>query len=215
MATRLEAKRLPHLKNVEAGRSKWDPVYTSIYEVAFQAPTGLTNPNFETVSSDDFKLETYNPGDLALLTEQVKKVTGLDNLHKTPGVSSQKFYGVDVSYLQSNPENTYIEFSIEFNLNMRNNIDVYVFEVFRNWLKCNYDIESGVRMLKSDYTADFFTINEAARNGMIWRRTTIKDVILTGVTGLDELNYGNKDAANLTCSFRGDYWNQMTKNLIV
>ena len=50
------------------------------------------------------------------------------------------------------------------------------------------------------------TIAEGNRNGDVWRSYEFKDVMLTGVTGLDDLDYTSNDARQLTCVFRSDYW---------
>ena len=75
---------LPHIKNTQAGNNYYDPMHSSIYEVYFTLPTAIQS---------DFK------DDEAILTEQVFSVAGLDALQKTVQAGSQKFFGVDVSFV--------------------------------------------------------------------------------------------------------------------
>ena len=60
-------------------------MHSAIFEVYFTLPVAI---------QDKFK------DDEAILTEQVVSVSGLDALQKTPQAGSQKFFGVDVSFLE-------------------------------------------------------------------------------------------------------------------
>ena len=75
---------LPHIRNVQSGINKYDPMHSAMYEVYFTLPEAIQS---------QFK------DDEAVLTEQVTEVSGLDALQKTVGAGSQKFMGVDVSFL--------------------------------------------------------------------------------------------------------------------
>lgn len=183
---------LPHIKNVQAGENKWDPVHKSIFEIAFTLPPSL----------GDFNNEEY----ITLLGEQVTKVSGLDALQKMPKAGTQKFWGVDVSFLEPTLESTRAEFTCEFNLNLRNRTDNYILSVFKAWQKLSYDLADGTRTLKQDYCAATFTINIANRTGEIWRTVKFYDVMIHEMSGLDELDFTDKSAAKLTCKFVSDYW---------
>lgn len=183
---------LPHIRSVKSGFNKWDPVHRSIFEVSFTLPPLLQG---------DYFMEA-NP----ILSQQVQSVSGLDALQKTTTAGTQKFYGVDVSYLNPTLESTYADLTIVFNLNLRNVTDNFVLKVFKAWENLSYDLADGTRSIKSDYCAASMAIAEANRNGDVWRSYEFKDVMLTGVSGLNELNYTNNEAAALTCTFRSDYW---------
>ena len=184
---------LPHIRNVESGINKYDPMHSAMYEVYFTLPDA---------NQSQFK------SDEAVLTEQVTEVSGLDALQKTVGAGSQKFLGVDVSFLNPVLDNTYAELTINLNLNIRNATDAFVLKVFKAWEKLGYDLSDGTRTLKADYCADNLRIAEANRDGTIWRSYIFHDVLLTGVTGLDSLNYTSNDARVLTVTFRADYWDE-------
>ena len=182
---------LPHIKNMAAGINKWDPVHKSIFEVHFTLPEAIASEFTE---------------DTALLTTQVFSVSGLDALQKTTAAGEQKFYGVTVSFLNPTVDTTAADLTIVFNLNLRNVTDNYVLKIFRAWAKLSYDLSDGTRVIKADYISDNLRVAEANRNGEVWRSYVFHHVMLTGVTGLEGLDYTSNDAVQLTCTFRADFW---------
>lgn len=222
---------LPHITNVQAGRNLWDPMHESIFEIVFSMPYVLTSAQYAsnygqaplgTQGQARLTAEQYANGNSnaipaaendpysIVLTTQVTEVSGLDALQKTVAAGEQKFLGASVSFLNPVHDNTYIEFQVSLNLNIRNTTDAYVLRTFKAWSRVGYDLMSGVRTLKSEYVAPFMKILEANRNGVIWREVSLKDVMLVGLTGLDTLNYTSMEARKLQCTFRSDYW---TENL--
>lgn len=184
---------LPHIQNVAAGRNKYDPVHSSIYEVYITLPAALQQIG-------QFK------EDEVLLTEQVTTVQGLDVLQKTTETGEQNFLGATVSYLNPVLDSTAADITIEFNLNLRNVTDNYVLKIFRAWENLSYDLSTGARGIKTDYIVDDLRISEATRNGTVWRSYVFHHVMLKGVTGLDGLDYTSSEARRLQCTFRADWW---------
>jgi len=182
---------LPHIKNMTSGINKYDPVHKAIYEVYFTLPDAIRG---------QFTKEE------AILTEQVTNVSGLDILQKTTPPSEQKFYGVTVSYLNPVLDQTAADLTITFNLNLRNVTDNFVLKLFMAWANISYDKSDGSRGIKTDYITDTLRIAEANRNGEIWRSYIFHHVMLTGVTGLEDLDYNANEARQLVCTFRADYW---------
>ena len=165
---------LPHIKNIQSGINKYDPVHKSIYEVYFTLPAPI-----QSIFSQDE----------VILTEQVTTVSGLDALQKTTPAGEQKFYGVTVSYLNPVLDTTAADI-----------------KVFKAWENLSYDLSDGTRSIKQGYISDNLRIAEANRDGSIWRSYIFHHIMLTGVTGLDDLDYQSNDARQLTCTFRCDYW---------
>lgn len=189
----------PHIQAIKAGNSLdlYDPVHNSIFEVTFELPAAVTAAGFDS---------EY----IRLLQEHVTEVSGLDALQKTPGAGSQKFMGVDVSYLNPYLDNTYADITITFNLNLRNNTDNYILKLFKAWATICYDLHGHVaRGLKADYVCKEVTIAVANRDGSVWKNVEFFDVFITAITGLDTLSYGNNDAATLQVTFRSDYWKEV------
>ena len=188
---------LPNIRNVEAGNKNYDPMHGSIFEVAFSVPAAI---------------QAKVQKDVAILSEQVTTVSGLDALQKTTAAGQQKFLGVDVSYLNPTLDNTYAEITVELNLNLRNVTDAYVFRVFKEWQKVNYDLATGERVLMKDYIAPFLSIKEANRDGTVWRAVKFAKVMMTSVSGLDALDYTNNEARKLSVVFRTDMWDEQLAN---
>lgn len=186
------SNNLPHIRSIAAGINKYDPVHRSIFEVYFKLPETIAGMFQE---------------DSLLLTQQVTKVGGLDVLQKTTAAGEQKFFGVTVSYLQPTLDTTAAEITMTLNLNLRQSVDNYVLRIFKAWENLSYDLSDGTRGIKSDYISDSIQVAEANRNGDVWRSYEFKHVMLTGVSGLGDLDYSNNDAASLEVAFRADYWN--------
>ena len=197
MATQLS--HLPHIKNVKAGMGRWDPMHQSIFEIAFTVPGALADAGF-------------TGEELEILTQQVVSVSGLDALQKVAGASSQKFLGVDVSFLNPTLESTTAELTVVFNLNLRDVTDAYVLRLFKEWGRLSYDIGNGHRSLKQDYICETMHVSEANRDGTVWREVIFKDVFITGLSGLDTLDYSSSEARQLTVTFRADYWEEKTEH---
>ena len=186
-----QLSHLPHLKNMESGNNKWDPVNNAVYEMYFTLPDAIRSEFAE---------------DEIILTNQVTEVSGLDALQHTTGVGSQKFHGVDVSYHNPMMDTTVADVTVTLNLNLRNVTDNFVLKVFRAWENLNYNLADGTRTLLKDYSSDSLRIAIANRDGEIWRSIVFERVLLTGVSGLDALNYNDNEAAKLQVTFRCDIW---------
>lgn len=183
----------PHIRNTKAGLGKWDPMHNSIFEVLFKVPKSITG---------------VNAADVTILTQHVTTVSGLDVLQKTTTAGEQKFLGATVSYLNPVLDTTAADITIEFNLSMRDASDAFILKIFKEWSKLGYDLQTGLRRLKADYVADTLIVNEANRDGTVWRNVKFYNVMLTGVTGIDGLDYTGNEARKITCTFRSDYWDE-------
>ena len=186
---------LPHITNSKAGVNKWDPVHKNLFEVYFTLPEALRSQFAQ---------------DEAILTEHVLKVDGLANLNKVPAVSQQRFMGTDRSYIQSGLDQTRVEFTIEFNLNLRNGIDNYIYKLLKAWGKLGYDISTGEKVLKKDYCADWMRIVVANRVGDIYQDIVLKDVMMNkgpedAASGFD---YESRETFNVTVGFVSDWWDE-------
>ena len=142
---------LPHITNSEAGRNLYDPYHNCLFEVYFTLPAAI---------------RAQFGQDEALLTEHVVKIDGLDALDKGPEASvEQKFQGTTRTYLAPKMDNTSAELTVEFNLNLRNGVDNYIYKVFKAWKNLNYDLETGTIVLKKDYVAEWMRVCVANRAG--------------------------------------------------
>lgn len=186
---------LPHITNSEAGRNLYDPYHNCLFEVYFTLPAAI---------------RAQFGQDEALLTEHVVKIDGLDALDKGPEASvEQKFQGTTRTYLAPKMDNTSAELTVEFNLNLRNGVDNYIYKVFKAWKNLNYDLETGTIVLKKDYVAEWMRVCVANRAGDVIKEVIFKDIMLSGnVDGLGSLDYSNNEAVNITVKFKSDWWKE-------
>lgn len=186
---------LPHITNSEAGRNLYDPYHNCLFEVYFTLPAAI---------------RAQFGQDEALLTEHVVKIDGLENLDKGPEASvEQKFQGTTRTYLAPKLDNTSAELTVEFNLNLRNGVDNYIYKVFKAWKNLNYDLETGTIVLKKDYVAEWMRVCVANRAGDVIKEVIFKDIMLSGnVDGLGSLDYSSNDPVNITVKFKSDWWKE-------
>lgn len=184
---------LPHHQNTASGANRYDPMHDAIFEFYFTLPDAL---------QAEFKKDEET------ITEQITNVSGLDALQKTVQAGSQKFFGVDVSFLNPTLDTTYAEFTVEMNLNIRNHTDAWLLKIFKAWAALGYNLADGTRTLMVDYVSESVRVAEANRNGEIWRSYIFHKVMLTGVSGLDTLNYTDNEPRKLQLTFRSDYWDE-------
>lgn len=186
---------LPHITNSEAGRNRFDPVHVNIFEVKFTVPEILR----EQFGKDEF-----------LLTEHALKISGLDALDRAPGVGTQKFMGTDRSYIMPKLDATCADLELEFTLNLRNDVDNYIYKLWRAWAALGYNQDTGERKLKREYCADWLLVSIANRAGNIYREIIFKDVMMADAltSGQGELNYETGEAVNMSVKLRSDWWKE-------
>jgi hypothetical protein len=182
---------LPHIKNSTAGVNRQDPVYKNKFEVYFTIPEAL---------------QAEFGKDVAVLTEQIQKISGMGSLDKGVETGEQKFMGTTRTYLNSAHDNTSHEISVEIALNFRNRTDNYIYRLFRAWNSLGYNLSTGETTIKQEYVADYMRVVVGNRAGDIWRDVTYKDIIMFGgIEGLDELDYSSNDVVNITVKFKSDW----------
>jgi hypothetical protein len=185
---------LPHITNSMAGREKYDVLYKNIFEVLFTLPTAL---------------QGQFGSDTALISEHVLSIEGLDALDKAPEAGTiQKFMGTTRTYLNAVVDDTSADITVKLSLNLRNAVDNYIYKIFRAWNKLNYDIATGEKSLKKDYTADFLQISVGNRAGDIYRQVIFKDIILYSVNGgMGSLDYSEGSTPmEMEIKFKSDWW---------
>lgn len=186
---------LPHITNSAAGVNKYDIVTKNIFEVYFTLPQGLEG--------------TFSK-DVPLLTQHVTKISGLDALDKAPTTVVQKFMGTDRSYIQPKLDSTRAEITVEFTLNLRDKTDNYIYKVFKAWKNLGYNIATGERNLKADYTAEFLKILVGNPAGDVYREIVFKDVMIAdSIGGMGEYDYESADPVAIEVKFVSDWWDEI------
>lgn len=191
-----QVSHFPHINNIKAAYERWDPMHNSIFEVDFTVPYVMQGE--------------FDQDSLLVLSQQVVSVNGLDGLQKPLTMYTMKYLGVDVAFFNPMLDNTGIDFDITFNLNLRNVSDAYVYKLFKQWLRLIYNMATGVVPLIAQAKAESMTILEANRDGTVWRQVVLKNVVITGMQGMNNLDYNSTEPRQLNVNFHADFWDETT-----
>lgn len=189
---------LSHFSNSRVSMSNWEPIYQNLWNVQIQLPAGL--------GADE---ETSN-----ILLEGIKKVDGL-NTTKAIAAMTQNYKSSDRSFAGSGPDNTYIDVTLDFEINlMRNNDNTPTMtqvKTLRKWCDLVYDPLTSRMGLKQDYIAPqvVITLHDKALNPF-WQ-WTLYNVFPTTPINPPSLDYSQKSEAYKITGFtlRCDYWNEV------
>ena len=191
---------LPHFKNSTAGPARYEPVYLNQFEVIIIAPPAVSG-----------KLGfTQN-----LTLEHVKTVGPLPELagNAAGQLVTQRYKFAERAYAAPRPQTTLHKFTIDFELNLNNTNDNYIYNAFRAWADLIYNPMTGQQGLKVDYagtTADAASVQVTMfnRTGAIFREFVFSPVFLDTTkfneTTLDYSLDGSAGIASLTVPFIAD-----------
>jgi hypothetical protein len=127
---------LPHYSNSVASTNNYEPIFLNQFEVIITPPAIITQ-------------------NVNLLVEHVKSIKGLPEL--TPsGVVKQFFKFASRSYAQAKPTQTDAQLTIEFEVNLNENNDAYVYNILRKWADLVFDPLTGKQGLKKDYVGEVY-----------------------------------------------------------
>ena len=183
--------KLPHYTNSTAAVNKWEPVYTSLFEVTIIPPPSISGG--------------------PILLEHVNKITGLDTeLGEEETV--QKFKFAKRSFLQAVPTDTVVTLGISFSLNLNDNLQNYVYNTLRDWKRLGYNPLTGEQGLKKDYAGGKIIVTQTNRVGDIHMQRIFHDVFIIGnLPTITDLDYENGEAFAMDdVQFRSDYWTEIS-----
>lgn len=191
---------LPHFKNSTAGPARYEPVYLNQFEVIITPPPAI-------------KGKAGFASNLTL--EHVKKVGPLPELAGNAGgaIITQKYKFAERAYAAAKPTTTLHKFTIEFELNLNETNDNYIYNAFRAWADVIYNPMTGQQGLKVDYagtSADAASVQITMfnRTGAIFREFVFSPVFLDTTkfneTTLDYSSEGANSIASLTVPFIAD-----------
>ena len=114
---------------------------------------------------------------VAILDEMILDIQGLD-VDKLPNTVEQKSRGVSREFI-----GTIIDTKREITIKFEANVDpstgeIYPYAMFRDWSKLEYDAETGLQTLKSEYVGSL-VIDVNDLKGRVLRKTEPKIVFLT------------------------------------
>ena len=179
---------LPHYRNSKAAMNKFEPVYNAQFEITLQPPAAVS--------------------DWSLVMEQVLKVGGVE-VNKQPAVVEQKYKSAKRSFAGGMVDDTTIDVSLDFEVNLNDANSMYVYKALRKWCDLIYDPLTGRMGLKKDYTGGPMIINYFNKNGDIFRQIKIPTCFPTSPITPIESDFGNNDIYRITgFTLRCDYWEE-------
>lgn len=194
---------LPHFKTSRVSMEMYEPVYLNLFTVEFQLPKGLTGTGG--ISDDDKNL----------LLEGVQNVKGLDT-NKNPGTANLQHYKfADRSFAASGTDKTYIDVTIDFEINVRGSAtgapDMYTLKILRRWNDLIWDPITGRQGLKVNYVAPTVTVTMHDKANQPFWQWTLYNVFPTTNLTMPDLDYSKKtDLYKVTgYTLRCDYWDEV------
>lgn len=189
---------LSHFRNSRISMSNYEPIYTNLWTVEISLPAGLGTDAEE----------------VNLLLEGVKKVGGL-NTSKAIGAMTQNYKSSDRSFAGAGPDNTYIDVTLDFDVNLmrdsKGSPTMSQVRLLRKWTDLVYDPLTGRMGLKQDYVAPqvVITLHDKALNPF-WQWTLYNVFPTTSITE-PNLDYSQKSEPYRVTGFtlRCDYWNEV------
>lgn len=139
---------LSHYNNSTAAVNNYEPVYLNQFDVIITPPTSITQ-------------------NINLLVEHVKSITGLPELTPT-GTVKQYYKFASRSYASAKPEQTDAQLKIEFEVNLNEDNDAYIYNILRKWADLVYNPLTGRQGLKNDYVGQVY-VAQSNKNGDIFR----------------------------------------------
>ena len=189
---------LSHFKSSRVSMDLMEPIYLNIFTVQIALPSGIGATEQET----------------NLLLEGVQKVGGLDT-NKNPGAVTQNYKYAQRSFAGSRPENTYIDLTLDFEVNLQysangGNPGYTVLKTLRKWSDLIYDPLTGRTGLKKDYIAPNATITLQDRAGNPHRQWIAYNLFPITNISVPELDYMSQDLYKITgYALRADYFSEI------
>jgi len=179
---------LPHYRNSKAAMQKFEPVYNAQFEVLLTPPAAVTG--------------------WTLVMENVIKVGGIE-VNKVPAVVEQKYKSAKRSFAGGIVDDTSINITLDFEVNLDDSNSAYVYKALRKWCDLIYDPLTGRMGLKKDYTGGPLIINYFNKAGDIFRQVKAPVVFPTTPITPIESDFTNNDIYRISgFTLRADYWEE-------
>ena len=174
---------LPHFDNSRASTEYYEPVFLNQFEVIITPPSTITE-------------------NVDILVEQVKSIQGLPELTGVKTVE-QFFKFAKRTYAEGKPPKTDAQLKIEFEVNLNEENDAYVYNTMRAWADLTFDPLNGRQGLKRDYVGQIYVaIFNKAQD--IYREFRFTPAYLTDSLSVWNLDYAKNDIYKLTANFQCD-----------
>ncbi len=179
-------KNLPHYNSrKEAGLGKEEVVYKNNFVATIIPPAGIGNSD--------------------LLTAQVTSISG-NKVSPSNAPVTQTYRGAERSYANGKLDQTFLDITLNFNLNLNESNQLYIYNQLLDWAYRVHNPETGQRSIKRDYIGQIIT-EQFDRAGNIFHRVFYYDCFPTSGLNALEGDYSSGDIINLEgVVFRTDAW---------
>lgn len=178
----------PAHKGIITSQRLFEPVHKNLFEISFVLPAIL-----QAQGRDPYlMLENATSIDIGNLTPEVAYTT-------------QQFkYSTRV--FMNTPTQTHTDFDINFNVNIADAGDVFVYNTLRAWYDLVWDSQNGTLMYKRDIVGTII-VNHHDRKGYVIRRVTYNNCMPQVITDFTSLNFSESDILEtINCKWVSDYW---------
>lgn len=178
---------LPHWDNSQAARNYYEPIFQNQFEVIITPPAAITD-------------------NVDLLVEQVLSVKGLPEFF-TEGTTTQAYKFAKRAFAKATPNDTLANITIEFEVNLNESNNMYVYNTLRGWSDLIYDPATGRQGLKKDYIGEIYVaiFNKA---GDIFRDFKFQPAFISKPFNAIDLDYNTDNIYKLSASFVADRTNE-------
>lgn len=176
---------LSHVQNSEAGKNNYEAHVDSLFRVTFIPPAGVRSSE--------------------LLTEQCKKATGWK--FPSPEHTSQKF--MQASRIQASTEVENLqEIETDFELNLNNALQNYVYDTIQDWKMKIYNPFTGERGLKKDFLGKLVIESFAANGDIYWTRTLHNVMPVGPLDTIGQNDYSTAEPVVLSVKWVAEYFTE-------
>lgn len=161
-----------HFKNSRVNLSQDEPVYLSLWIARFVLPAPLRA-----------KYGTE------LLTEQIKKVSGLST-DKLPDKVSQNYRNTTREFMGAVVDTT-ISINTAFEVNVDANGIMYPLNIIKDWCALIWDPQTAAQTLKRDYSGQL-TLESHSKDGRVLRRYQAGTIFPTTPPAAFDFEYMNE-----------------------
>jgi hypothetical protein len=167
---------------------KFEPVYNAQFEILLTPPAAVTG--------------------WTLVMENVIKVGGIE-VNKQPSPVIQKYKSATRSFAGGIVEDTSINITLDFEVNLDDSNSAYVYKALRKWCDLIYDPLTGRMGLKKDYSGGPLIINYFNKAGDIFRQVKAPVVFPTTPITPIESDFTNNEIYRISgFTLRADYFEE-------
>jgi hypothetical protein len=179
---------LPHFDNSTAATNYYEPIFLNQFEVIINLPSVIQGTND------------------ALLVEHVTDITGLPELTGVATVD-QYYKFARRTFASGVPKKTDAQLKVNFEVNLNESNDAYVYNMMRAWGDLTFDPLNGRQGLKKDYIGSIKVVlfNKAQE---IFREFNFNPAYLYDTLTVMDLGYKKDGLYKLTANFQCDSYKE-------